>query len=196
MRESGGLEHFSREDSQVYPGFYGYKASCHSEPMPSSSANIIFGGKSKRLSHQPTWCRAQRPFVKIKTKKNPAGRSLRGFSLITSLTITYFHTGCSTIIGEISFHGPVRDGKGWYRFSMVIRHNLYRRLLPTGQQGLESGRSIVLVRHIEGKSFVAQRLTLSPTFYGGVAICINNKRQRVALISAPAKVIGTSRTGN
>src|SRR3954468_22984235 len=76
------------------------------------------------------------------TKKNPT--SLLGFSLITSLTITYFHTGCSTIIGVSSFHGPVRDGKGWYRVTMVIRHNLYRCLLPTGQQNLESGRSIVL----------------------------------------------------
>ena len=44
---------------------------------------------------------------------------------ITSLTITYFHTGCSTIIGAKSFHGPVRDGKGWYRPAMVIRHDLY-----------------------------------------------------------------------
>ncbi len=43
---------------------------------------------------------------------------------VTSLTITYFHTGCSTIIGAKSFHGPVRDGKGWYQFAMVIRHNL------------------------------------------------------------------------
>ena len=53
----------------------------------------------------------------------------RGFSLITSLTITYFHTGCSTIIGAKSFHGPVRDGKGWYRLAMVIRHDgLLRRI--------------------------------------------------------------------
>ena len=48
-----------------------------------------------------------------------------GLCLIISLTITYFHTGCSTIIGAKSFHGPVRDGKGWYRLAMVIRHNLY-----------------------------------------------------------------------
>ena len=46
---------------------------------------------------------------------------------IISLTITYFHTGCSTIIGAKSFHGPVRDGKGWYRLAMVIRHDLYGR---------------------------------------------------------------------
>ena len=39
-----------------------------------------------------------------------------------SLTITYFHTGIRTIIGVESFHGPVRDGKGWDRLAMVIRH--------------------------------------------------------------------------
>ena len=47
-----------------------------------------------------------------------------GLSLINSLTMTYFHTGCSTIIGAKSFHGPVRDGKGWYQLAIVIRHNL------------------------------------------------------------------------
>jgi hypothetical protein len=76
-------------------------------------------------------------------KKTPR-ISAWGFSLITSLTITYFHTGCSTIIGAKSFHGPVRDGKGWDRLAMVIRHNLYKQLFPTGQQRFESGRSIVL----------------------------------------------------
>lgn len=40
-----------------------------------------------------------------------------------SLTMTYFHTGCSTIIGAKSFHGPVRDGKGWGQLAMVIRHD-------------------------------------------------------------------------
>jgi hypothetical protein len=40
-----------------------------------------------------------------------------------SLTMTYFRTGCSTIIGAKSFHGPVRDGKGWDRLAMVIRHD-------------------------------------------------------------------------
>ncbi len=41
--------------------------------------------------------------------------------------MTYFHTGIRTIIGVESFHGPVRDGKGWYRLAMIIRHDL---LLP------------------------------------------------------------------
>ena len=57
--------------------------------------------------------------------KNPTRDHSGGVLLITSLTITYFHTGCSTIIGAKSFHGPVRDGKGWDRLAMVIRHNLY-----------------------------------------------------------------------
>ena len=29
-----------------------------------------------------------------------------------------------TIIGDAAFHGPVRDGKGWYHRSIVVRHNL------------------------------------------------------------------------
>jgi hypothetical protein len=58
-------------------------------------------------------------------RKTPTQIIEWGFLYITSLTITYFHTGCSTIIGAKSFHGPVRDGKGWDRLAMVIRHNLY-----------------------------------------------------------------------
>ena len=61
-------------------------------------------------------------------QKSPL-RSLSGLFHITSLTITYFHTGCSTIIGAKSFHGPVRDGKGWDRLAMVIRHDLYEQSL-------------------------------------------------------------------
>jgi hypothetical protein len=56
-------------------------------------------------------------------KQKPSSISTGGFSN-KSLTMTYFHTGCSTIIGANSFHGPVRDGKGWYQIAMVIRHNL------------------------------------------------------------------------
>ena len=40
--------------------------------------------------------------------------------------MTYFHTGIRTIIGVESFHGPVRDGKGWDRLAMIIRHDLLR----------------------------------------------------------------------
>jgi hypothetical protein len=82
-------------------------------------------------------CRSSAPM-----RKTPA-RSLTGVSLYNSLTITYFHTGCSTIIGAKSFHGPVRDGKGWDRLAMVIRHDLYVIALPTGQRDDSSGRSKV-----------------------------------------------------
>jgi hypothetical protein len=30
-----------------------------------------------------------------------------------------------TIIGATAFHGPVRDGKGWFHSAMVIRHNCF-----------------------------------------------------------------------
>ena len=41
---------------------------------------------------------------------------------ISSLTMTYFHTGIRTIIGAKAFHCPVRDGKEWYHLAMVVRH--------------------------------------------------------------------------
>ena len=37
--------------------------------------------------------------------------------------MSYFHTGIRTIIGAEAFHCPVRDGKEWYHFAMVIRQN-------------------------------------------------------------------------
>ena len=58
---------------------------------------------------------------KAKSPDQFPGRGFFAYCLLTSLTITYFHTGCSTIIGAKSFHGPVRDGKGWDRLAMVIR---------------------------------------------------------------------------
>jgi hypothetical protein len=41
-----------------------------------------------------------------------------------SLTMTYFHGGGPTIIGAVLFHGPVRDGKGWFQDAMVVRLQL------------------------------------------------------------------------
>ncbi len=54
-------------------------------------------------------------------KKTP--NQLVGRFYFNSLTMTYFHTGIRTIIGAEAFHCPVRDGKEWYHFAMVIRHN-------------------------------------------------------------------------
>src|ERR1700759_3890446 len=63
-----------------------------------------------------------------------------------SLTITYFHTGIRTIIGVESFHGPVRDGKGWDRLAMVIRHDglLHRHGERWSQSGRSVGKEVVL----------------------------------------------------
>jgi hypothetical protein len=56
------------------------------------------------------------------TQKKTPNLSIGRFRF-NSLTMTYFHTGIRTIIGAEAFHCPVRDGKEWYHFAMVIRHN-------------------------------------------------------------------------
>ncbi len=38
--------------------------------------------------------------------------------------LTYFRGRRPTIIGAVLFHGPVRDGKGWYRDAMGTRLKL------------------------------------------------------------------------
>src|SRR6476660_2397009 len=81
--------------------------------FPGSTATMpgIYVAIPRRIAH----CAAPK-------QKPPAPAGDGGF-LNNSLTMTYFHTGCSTIIGAKSFHGPVRDGKGWYQLAMVIRHD-------------------------------------------------------------------------
>ena len=61
-----------------------------------------------------------------RTKQNPPVQAYWGVSR-ESLAITYFHTGIRTIIGVESFHGPVRDGKGWFQLAMVTRHKRWPR---------------------------------------------------------------------
>ena len=53
-------------------------------------------------------------------KARPQGT---GFSHCKSLAVTYFHTGIRTIIGAISFHCPVRNGKEWVQDAMAAKHN-------------------------------------------------------------------------
>ena len=88
----------------------------HKPNRPPPPCGPPGNGVVPRTGYDPGWpCGLER-------KKAPT-RSLEGaFLIITSLTITYFHTGCSTIIGAELFHGPVRDGKGWDQLAMVIRH--------------------------------------------------------------------------
>ena len=52
--------------------------------------------------------------------KPPAAFAAGGLHGV-SLTMTYFHARVCTIIGAVSFHGPVRDGKGWFQDAMVVR---------------------------------------------------------------------------
>jgi hypothetical protein len=59
---------------------------------------------------------------------------VRAFEGVSSLTMSYFHTGIRTIIGAESFHCPVRDGKEWDQLAMVIRLELLSWLL-LGQPG-------------------------------------------------------------
>ena len=49
--------------------------------------------------------------------------SRRGF-FVGSLALTYFRERKLTIIGAMLFHGPVRDGKGWYQQAIDARRNL------------------------------------------------------------------------
>ena len=53
--------------------------------------------------------------------KRPEGSARGVFAWKGCLTMSYFHERMLTIIGAESFHGPVRDGKGWYRLAMVTR---------------------------------------------------------------------------
>ncbi len=54
---------------------------------------------------------------------------LTGAFLWNSLTMPYFHNRMITIIGAKAFHGPVRDGKGWFHLAMVVRRNLYNNVV-------------------------------------------------------------------
>ena len=79
--------------------------------------SLIHERRRSRLRSQ--YCLACAAHFRRRNAKTPAFRA--GVSGLGSLTITYFHTGIRTIIGVESFHGPVRDGKGWDRLAMVIR---------------------------------------------------------------------------
>ena len=90
--------------------------------------------------------------------------------LLGSLTITYFHTGIRTIIGVESFHGPVRDGKGWDRLAMVIRHDLLSR-------GLSRGRTT-------NREEVAERMPL----VGGLCCFRHNTDLKPCVLRPPSGV--------
>ena len=105
------------------------KRRMHGCPASMARAMSTRGGSEEEGSKYAAMIAGKRRRSKVERRiwnrkaKTPQQITVEGFSN-KSLTMTYFHTGCSTIIGAESFHGPVRDGKGWYRLAMVIRHNL------------------------------------------------------------------------
>jgi hypothetical protein len=55
-------------------------------------------------------------------KQNPSSKSATGFFFFRSLAMTYSHMGNPhTTIGDVTFHFRVRDGVGWFHYSMVAR---------------------------------------------------------------------------
>ncbi len=90
--------------------------------MPAQGSGRTVAVVMARLRSAVRVCFAELFVAAVNAETPPFGV---GFLLLQgSLTITYFHTGIRTIIGVESFHGPVRDGKGWDRLAMVIRHDL------------------------------------------------------------------------
>ena len=51
-----------------------------------------------------------------------------------------------TIIGATSFHGPVRDGKGWVQRAMVAKNLVVVRLAYAARPTAWGGRSKELIR--------------------------------------------------
>ncbi len=99
--------------------------------------------------------------------KPPLRLSKGGFVGISSLTMSYFHTGIRTIIGAEVFHCPVRDGKEWGRLAMVIKlkRGGQSLLLREGSltQFIEYGISflIALALKLRNLSFLNVSLLLS-----------------------------------
>ena len=64
-----------------------------------------------------------------------------------SLAVTYFRERKLTIIGAFLFHGPVREGKGWYQKAIDARRNLY--VCRADAANAKRRRRLVVVTAIE-----------------------------------------------
>ena len=98
---------------------------------------------------------------------------------MSSLTMSYFHTGTRNIIGAEAFHCPVRDGKEWDHLAMVVRHN--RRPLHSGSWANSQSRPLTAAIRFSIALFDAKN---------GANALDSPRRRRVV------KVIGSSRTSN
>ena len=75
------------------------------------------------LRAKATSCAYRNNLFDVQKQKRPEDHSGR-FCLRICLTMSYFHERMLTILGAEAFHGPVRDGKGWFHLAMVVRHDL------------------------------------------------------------------------
>ncbi len=88
--------------------------------------------------------------------------------------MTYFHERMLTIIGAAAFHGPVRDGKGWFHRAMVVRH-----------EGLPCW------------GFEASTANLQEKYQGFSRLdCVCDAIHNRQICQPEIKVIGSSLTGN
>ena len=71
-------------------------------------------------------------------KKKPPGGGFLASEVC--LTMSYFHERGLTIIGATAFHGPVRDGKGWFHRAMVVRHDLLPRKRSLPKEAVSRGQ--------------------------------------------------------
>ena len=70
--------------------------------------------------------------------------------------MSYFHGRGPTIIGAKAFHVPVRDGKEWFHFAMVVRQSLLAASLASCQGLLPlSDRSRRVYRKFHEESMVS-----------------------------------------
>ncbi len=89
--------------------------------------------------------------------------------------MSYFHERGLTIIGAEAFHGPVRDGKGWFHHAMVVRHDLLTtRFHRAVQSGKKSGDRSGNAHHCDCR----------------------NRDLKDAVLHLYNKTIGSSLTGN
>ena len=70
--------------------------------------------------------------------------------------MSYFHGRGPTIIGAKAFHVPVRDGKEWFHFAMVVRQSLLAASPASCQGWLPlSDRSRRVYRKFQEESMVS-----------------------------------------
>ena len=78
-----------------------------------------------------------------------------------SLAVTYFRERKLTIIGALLFHGPVREGKGWYQKAMSARRNLYAGR-GLGRQAQNGDRRLFVVTAYELHAVLLQGYRIKP----------------------------------